>query len=40
MVEAVFQILKAGESLELIMSSYELLNEIEKVIDFDWFFNL
>ncbi|GMI93465.1 SUPPRESSOR OF NPR1-1, INDUCIBLE 1 [Hibiscus trionum] len=29
MVEAVFQILKAGESLELIMSSYELLNEIE-----------
>ncbi|TYH47952.1 hypothetical protein ES332_D10G034300v1 [Gossypium tomentosum] len=30
MVEAVFQILRAGKSLELIMSSYELLNEIEK----------
>ncbi|XWS18466.1 hypothetical protein CRYUN_Cryun32bG0046000 [Craigia yunnanensis] len=30
MVEAVFQILRAGESLELIMSSYDLLNEIEK----------
>ncbi|KAE8719911.1 Negative regulator of systemic acquired resistance, putative isoform 3 [Hibiscus syriacus] len=29
MVEAVFQILKAGKSLELIISSYELLNEIE-----------
>lgn len=30
MVEAVFQILRAGKSLELIMSSYELLIEIEK----------
>ncbi|XP_022715802.1 negative regulator of systemic acquired resistance SNI1 isoform X2 [Durio zibethinus] len=30
MVEAVFQILREGKSLELIMSSYELLNEIEK----------
>ncbi|GMI77648.1 SUPPRESSOR OF NPR1-1, INDUCIBLE 1 [Hibiscus trionum] len=29
MVDAVFTILRAGESLELIMSSYELLNEIE-----------
>lgn len=38
MVEAVFQILRAGKSLEFIMSSYELLNEIEKVIDFDSLF--
>ncbi|KAK8618461.1 hypothetical protein V6N13_132452 [Hibiscus sabdariffa] len=30
MVEAVLAILRAGESPELIMSSYELLNEIEK----------
>lgn len=34
MVEAVFQILRAGKSLELIMSSYELLIEIEKVTEF------
>ncbi|OMO65237.1 hypothetical protein COLO4_31385 [Corchorus olitorius] len=30
MVEAVFQILRQGKSVELVMSSYELLNEIQK----------
>ncbi|KAL6333329.1 hypothetical protein AAG906_028513 [Vitis piasezkii] len=30
MLEAIFQILKVGKSLELIMASYQLLNELDK----------
>ena len=31
MSEAVFQILRLGKSLELIMASFQLLNELDKV---------
>lgn len=33
MFEAIFQILKVGKSLELIMASYQLLNELDKVFN-------
>lgn len=32
MCEAIFKILTIGKSLELIMASYQLLNELDKVI--------
>lgn len=32
MVAAVFQIFRTGKSLELIMASFQLLNELEQVL--------
>lgn len=34
MYEAVFQILRVGNSLELMMSSYQLLSDLDKVFFF------
>ncbi|XP_010248643.1 PREDICTED: uncharacterized protein LOC104591497 isoform X3 [Nelumbo nucifera] len=36
MLSAIFQILKDGTSLELIMESYQLLIELEKVINYSF----
>lgn len=39
MCEAVFQILRVGKSLELIMASFQLLNELDKVLNWSLYFN-
>lgn len=39
MCEGVFQILRVGKSLELIMASFQLLNELDKVLHWSLYFN-
>jgi hypothetical protein len=39
MFEAVFQILRVGKSLELMMASFQLLNELDKVLNWSLYFN-